>query len=83
MPIIKAVFQGKNGSLGYKNNRIYDLYISRNVEGRLLVHSADHTEQACFYDSEKSFLKNWMTSRQVLIEKIGHPTIKLSDKISV
>jgi len=71
---IVAVFQGKDGSLGYKNNKIYHLCIYKNVKGGWLVQS-NGKETGCIYDNEKSFLRNWMTSRKVLIEKIGHPTI--------
>lgn len=71
---IVAIFQGRDGSLGYRNNRIYHLAIYKNVDGGWLVQSTGK-EIGCIYAGEKSFLKNWMTSRKVLIEKIGHTTI--------
>lgn len=72
---IKAIFQGKDGSLGYRNNRIYELLIYKTDNGSWLVNSTG-LEQGCVYDSERAFLKNWMTSRKMLIEKTGHPTLR-------
>ena len=74
---ISAVFQGKDGSLGYRNNHIYQLrlYLRLSDTGNRWLVQSTGKEGSCYYDSEKAFLKNWMTSRKVLVEKKGHPTI--------
>ena len=92
--IIKAIFQGKDGSLGYRYNQVYELTILRDEIGKLLVfnnaefskvgirrrrvYAIKNKGGACWYDTEKTFLQNWMTPRKVLVEKIGHPTIRTS-----
>jgi hypothetical protein len=77
MPTIKAIFQGKDGSLGYRSNHIYELRVSKGSNGAIFIHRKNdkHDDGGCFYDSEKMFLRNWATSRKVLIEKAGNPTI--------
>lgn len=73
---IRAIFQGRDGSLGYRHNRVYELSISKNEEGQLLVTTEQNRDGSCFYKTEKALLMNWMTTRKVLYEKVGHPTIK-------
>lgn len=51
--IIKAVFKGLNGSLGYKHGQTYLLKVKHNTIRKL------DGLGVCIYGSTEAFLKNW------------------------
>jgi hypothetical protein len=57
--VIKARFKGEEGSMGYKNDRVYDLRVIMNPgKFNLHIENLDGTQQ-CPYSSIYSFLNNW------------------------
>lgn len=53
--IVQAVFIGKDNSLGYRNNRVYKIHISRNT---IMCYNLPNNG-ICPYGSVEAFLKNW------------------------
>lgn len=68
--IINATFIGKDGSLGYRNGRVYSLLL--NVypgDKSILMRECGGGYPGCEYSNEKMFLRNWTIVRHVLTEK--------------
>ena len=54
--IIKAIFKGKDGSLGYKNGQEYLLQVEQYDNSKML--RIEHPTK-CVYSTLTSFLRNW------------------------
>lgn len=74
---VKAIFCGKDGSLGYKHGLAYMLYLERKPSGELKMFDVNHHCASSYYGSTESFLRNWMLGRKVLIEKKGNLGLKI------
>lgn len=55
---VKAVFKGKNGSLGYETNKEYCLEIRRGANSPIII-VQNNGDGFCEYESILSFLNNW------------------------
>lgn len=55
--IVRAIFTGENGSLGYEAGKPYVLFFR--VHDDHIVISRPHGNGKCLYESLKSFLDNW------------------------
>jgi hypothetical protein len=61
----KAIFIGKDGSLGYSHGKEYELYIQpATCSSGVLLQKRDGCGK-CFYQSVVSFLKNWDCIRHI------------------
>lgn len=57
---MKAVFIGEDGSMGFKNSKVYDIAININQhEEKVIVFSNTFPTFLCPYNNLKAFLKNW------------------------
>jgi hypothetical protein len=74
--IINAVFSGQDGSLGYKNGKMYTLLLNvYPADKSILVREVTGKCGGCEYSSEKTFLTNWLIGRRVLTEKINNKLV--------
>jgi hypothetical protein len=72
---LRAVFHGKDGSLGYRRGNIYRLLLQK-IDGSIKITCFENRSGTCVYSSERNFLFNW-TLRVVVIEKTGHSVLKI------
>ncbi len=56
---VKAIFKGKDGSLGYQKNTEYALIITHSMCANISIKCIDQQKGVCEYESMISFLKNW------------------------
>lgn len=57
---MKAMFIGENGSMGFKNGKVYDIAVSINQhEERVTVFSNTFPTFLCPYSNLNNFFNNW------------------------
>lgn len=57
--LIKAIFIGQDGSLGYRHEMQYTLHIHSHANGYICIWRAKDEEGYCDYESISAFLNNW------------------------
>lgn len=71
---VKCIFQGQDGSLGYRTGREYDLeliFSPRKGQPTRVVIFPNGNQIPCPYESFTSFLKNWGNVRFLKNPKLG------------
>lgn len=64
--LVRAIFMGENGSLGYQKGRAYTLNVSQPEGSRsVFIACAENREGECPYDSIYHFFDNWVVSNTV------------------
>lgn len=62
--LVKAIFKGQNGSLGYETDKEYTLKIVQ-LADNILIEDQKIDGKECQYGSVVAFLNNWDNIRRV------------------
>lgn len=67
MPVIKikAVFNGRSGSMGFEKKKEYTLQVRHSKDSDIVLKNTVPPYQSCPYGSMVALLQNWDTIRRI------------------